>query len=58
MTESSLIGFSKGSVTDATFKATNPVTGETSGNSFCHASEEDVLKAANWLRRLPSKWPL
>ena len=45
MTESSLIGFSKGSVTDATFNATNPVTGETSETSFCHASEEDVLKA-------------
>ena len=45
MTESSLIGFSKGSVTDATFNATNPLTGETSETSYCHASEEDVLKA-------------
>ena len=45
MTESSLIGFSKGSVTDATFNATNPATGETSETSFCHASGEDVSNA-------------
>jgi len=47
MTESSLIGFSKGSVTDATFNAMNPATGETSETSFCHASEEDVSKACH-----------
>ena len=45
MTESSLIGFSTGSVTDATFNARNPATGETSETSFCHASADDVLKA-------------
>jgi alpha-ketoglutaric semialdehyde dehydrogenase len=45
MAESSLIGFSKGSVSDATFNATNPATGEISDSSFCRASEEDVAKA-------------
>jgi 2,5-dioxopentanoate dehydrogenase len=45
MTESSLIGFSKGSASDATFNATNPATGEISDLSFCHASEDDVAKA-------------
>ncbi len=45
MTESSLIGFSRGSATDASFHATNPSTGETSDLSFCKASESEVLKA-------------
>ncbi len=45
MTESSLIGFSRGSARDATFNATNPATGEMSDRSFCHASGEDVAKA-------------
>ena len=45
MTESSLIGFSRGSATDASFHATNPATGETSDLSFCKASESEVLKA-------------
>ena len=45
MTESSLIGFSRGTASDATFNAINPATGEISDLSFCHASGEDVAKA-------------
>ena len=45
MTETSLIGFSKGSTNDATFNAKNPASGEVLGLSFCKASEDDVLKA-------------
>lgn len=45
MTESSLIGFSRGSASEASFNAINPATGETSGVSFCKASESEALQA-------------
>ncbi|HAW99385.1 MAG TPA: aldehyde dehydrogenase (NADP(+)) [Opitutae bacterium] len=47
MTESSLIGFSRGIATDSTFTARNPSSGDSLEPAFCHASEEDLAKACD-----------